>query len=140
MFHIVILCGPDGSGKRNVLDSVRKTLSAKNFGNTVRVNRKPIHLVSSDDGVNIGLAKGISEFDINDLLADAKGIEVLICSTRTDKEAWRYCDLIQSAHGGYVVLLKRKESQKNRKRIEELLCRQILACSNTFTSKYVSAE
>ena len=135
MFHIVILCGPDGSGKRNVLDSVRKALSTKNFGNAVRVNRKPIHLLSSDDGVKIGLAKGISEFYINDLLVDAKGIEVLICSTRTDKEAWRYCDLIQSAHGGYVVLLKRKEPQKDRKRIDELLCRQILACSHAFAMR-----
>ena len=135
MFHIVILCGPDGSGKRNVLDSVRKALSTKNFGNAVRVNRKPIHLLSSDDGVKIGLAKKLTESEINSLIADSRGIEVLVCSTRTDKDAWRYCDLIQSAHGEYVVLLKRKEPQKDRKRIGELLCRQIIACSHAFASR-----
>ena len=65
--------------------------------------------MSSKDGVKIGLAKKIAESDINSLMANPRGIEVLVCTTRTDKDAWRYCDLMQSAHGGYVVLLKRKE-------------------------------
>ena len=135
MLHIVILCGPDGSGKRHVLDGVRKACSIKGFETTVRVNRKPIRVASSDGGVKIGVAKKITESDINDLLADSKRIEVLICSTRTDKEAWRYSDLIRKEQGGYVVFLKRKELQEDRKRHEEMLCRQILACSHVFIKK-----
>jgi hypothetical protein len=105
------------------------------FGKNVHVNKAHIYVVSSKDGVKIGLAKKITEFDINSLMADSRGIEVLVCSTRTDKDAWHYCDLIRKACGGYVVLLKRKEQQQDREWIEALLCRQILSCINSFTGK-----
>ena len=135
MFHIVVLCGPDGSGKRQVLDDVRKVLTSKGFGNTVRVNRMSIYLASSAGGIKIGLAKKITKSDIKDLLADDKGIEVLICSARTDNEAWCYCDLIQKSRGGYVVLLKRKELPKDRKKSDKMVCHQILACSHIAVSR-----
>ena len=133
--NIIILCGPDGSGKKRVIDSVGKVLNKDKFGKKVYANKASIYVVSSKDGVKIGLAKKIAESDINSLMANPRGIEVLVCTTRTDKDAWRYCDLMQSAHGGYVVLLKRKEQQKDRKRIDELLCRQILVCSHALASR-----
>lgn len=133
--NIIILCGPDGSGKKGVVDSVKKVLSRVEFGKNVHVNKAHIYVVSSKDGVKIGLAKKITESDINSLTADSRGIEVLVCSTRTDKDAWHYCDLIREACGGYVILLKRKEQQKDRKRIDELLCRQILVCSHALASR-----
>lgn len=133
--NIIILCGPDGSGKKGVVDSVKKVLSRVEFGKNVHVNKAHIYVVSSKDGVKIGLAKKITESDINSLMADSRGIEVLVCSTRTDKDAWRYCDLIREVSGGYAILLKRKEQQQDREWIEALLCRQILSCINSFTGK-----
>lgn len=133
--NIIILCGPDGSGKKGVVDSVKKVLSRVEFGKNVHVNKASIYVVSSKDGVKIGLAKKIAESDINSLMANPRGIEVLVCTTRTDKDAWRYCDLIREACGGYVILLKRKEQQQDRKWIEALVCRQILSCINSFIVK-----
>lgn len=133
--NIIILSGPDGSGKKSVIASVEKVLNKDKFGKKVHVNKASIYVVSSKEGVKIGLAKKIAESDINSLMANSRGIEVLVCSTRTDKDAWHYCDLIREACGGYVILLKRKEQQKDRKRIDELLCRQILVCSHALASR-----
>lgn len=133
--NIIILSGPDGSGKKCVIDSVGKVLNKDKFGKKVHVNKASIYVVSSKEGVKIGLAKKIAESDINSLMANSRGIEVLVCSTRTDKDAWHYCDLIREACGGYVILLKRKEQQQDREWIEALLCRQILSCINSFTGK-----
>ena len=97
--------------------------------------QRSIHVVPNEDGVKIGVAKKIAESDIKSLTANPQGIDVLICSARTDKIAWTYCDLIQQAQGMYSVFLKRKEPNQGRAKKDDMLCRQILVCSRVLSGK-----
>ena len=132
MLHIIIVCGPDGSGKQAALERVRKTLSHTKNGRRISGMDNPIDIVKSEDGVKVGVAKKISESDIKSLIENNRGLHVLICSTRKDSVAWKYCDLIQQANGGYAVFLKRKEQKQYRERTEGLLCLQMLSCCRCF--------
>ena len=132
MLHVIIICGPDRSGKQKVLERVLNALSHNKSGRRISDIENPINMVKCKDGVNVGVAKKTSESDIKSLIENNRGLHVLICSARKDNVAWKYCTLIQQANGGYVVLLKRKEQKPYRERTEDLLCRQILSCCRCF--------
>ena len=132
MLHIIIVCGPDGSGKKEVLRRVLKALSHNKHGRYISDIDNPIHMVKSKDGVNVGVAKKISESDLKSLIENNRGLHILICSARNAKIAWQYCTLIQQANGDYAVFLKRKEQKQYRERTEALLCLQILSCCRCF--------
>ena len=132
MLHIVIVCGPDGSGKQEVLKRVWKVLSHNKHGRRISDIDNPVDTVKSDEGVKVGVAKKISEPDIKSLIENNIDLHILICSARTDNVAWKYCNLIQQANGGYAVFLKRKEQKQYREQAGELLCHQILSCCRCF--------
>ena len=132
MLHIIIVCGPDGSGKNKVLERVWKTLSHNKCGGRISDMDNPIDMVKSKDGVNVGVAKKISESGIKSLIENNRGLHTLICSARKARIAWQYCNLIQQANGGYAVFLKRREEKQYRERTEDLLCLQILSCCSCF--------
>ena len=132
MLHIIIVCGPDGSGKQEALERVWKTLSHNKNGRRISDMDNPVDMVKSVDGVKVGVAKKISESDLKSLIENNRGLHVLICSARRDSLAWKYCNLIQQANGGYAVFLKRKEQRQYRERTEGLLCHQILSCCCCF--------
>ena len=132
MLHIIIVCGPDGSGKRKVLERALKALARNKCGRRIRAKDNFIAMVKNQDEVNVGVAKKISESDIKSLIENNGGLNILICSARTDSVAWKYCNLIQQGNGGYAVFLKRNEQKQNRERTEALLCCQILSCCHCF--------
>ena len=132
MLHVIIVCGPDGSGKQAALKRVWETLSHNKNGRRFSGMDNPVNIVKSEDGIKVGVAKKISESDIKSLIENNRGLHVLICSARKDSVAWKYCNLIQQANGGYAVFLKRKEQRQYRERTEELLCLQIQSCCRCF--------
>ena len=132
MLHIIIVCGPDGSGKKKVLERVWKALSHNKNGRRISAVDNPIDMVKSKNGVAVGVAKAISESDVKCLIKNSRGLHILICSTRKDGVAWKYCNLIQQANGEYIVFLKRKEQRQYKERTEESLCNQILSCCTCF--------
>ncbi len=132
MLHIIIVCDQDGSGKKKVLERVWKALSHNKCGRRISDIDNPIDMVKSKDGVNVGVAKRISESSIKSLIENNRGLDVLICSARNNKDARRYWDMIQQANGGYATFLKWKEREQYRVKTEELLCRQILLCCHCF--------
>ena len=132
MLHIIIVCGPDGSGKKNVLKRVLKALSHNKCVRRISDIGNPINMVKSKKEVNVGVAEKISESDVKSLVEYNRGLHILICSARKDSVAWKYCNLIQQANGGYAVFLKRKEQKQYREQAMELLCHQILSCCRSF--------
>lgn len=132
MLHIIIVCGPDGSGKNKVLERLWKALSHNRCGRRISDIANPIDMVKSENGDNVGVTKKISESSIKSLIENNRGLHTLICSARKTKVAWQYCNLIQQANGGYAVFLKRKEQKQYRERTEELLCLQVLSCCRCF--------
>ena len=132
MLNIIIVCGPDGSGKQKVLERVWKVLSHSKCGKHISDIDNPIDVVKSKDGVNVGVAKRMSESSLESLIENNRGLDILICSARKTKDARRYWDLIRQANGGYAAFLKWKEREQYRVKTEELLCRQILSCCHCF--------